>query len=165
MSNARQPWGYKPDNQMIPWGNWRLKADVDNEWMRDRSLEKNKLFLGIYSNPLQDSAVQVTMGAIYDRTKEYLGTTDKAIIAFRRIAIQAAKDLRDKGIVPATVDNPDLYAVRGFSAMLPKDKNWVEMSEPWRKAFAAPIPPEYAAPFAGGAAPRQQQAAAPMINT
>ena len=80
-----QPWGYKPDNPMIPWGNWRLKADVENEWMRDRSLEKTKLFLGIYSNPLQDSAVQVTMGALYDRTKEYLGTTDKAIIAFRRL--------------------------------------------------------------------------------
>src|SRR6266545_3659982 len=24
MDTARQPWGYKPDNMMIPWGNWRL---------------------------------------------------------------------------------------------------------------------------------------------
>ena len=104
MPTARQPWGYKPDNYMIPWGNWRLKADVDNEWLRDRSLEKDKLFLGIYSNPLQDSAVQVTMGAIYDRTREYLGTTDKAIIAFRRIMIQAAKTFRDTGELPPTVE-------------------------------------------------------------
>ena len=69
LETARQPFGYKPDDEMIPWGNWRVKADVDNAWLRDHSLEKDKLYLGIYSNPLQDSAVQVTMGAIYDRTR------------------------------------------------------------------------------------------------
>ncbi len=153
MDTARQPWGYKPDNMMVPWGNWRLKADVDNEWMRDRSLEKNHLFLGIYSNPLQDSAVQVTMGAIYDRTKEYLGTTDKAIITFRRLMITAAKKFRDTGELPPTVDNPELYRVRGFSAMLPKEENWVTASEDWRKAFAEPIPEEYRVDFFGGRQP------------
>jgi hypothetical protein len=159
MSTARQPWGYKPDDPMVPWGNWRLKADVDNEWLRDRSLEKDKLFLGIYSNPLQDSAVQVTMGAIYDRTREYLGTTDKAIITFRRIMIHAAKALRDKGELPPTIDNPSLYAVRGFAAMLPKDMNWIEASEPWRQAFSDGIPEEYRAAQAFGGRP----AAAPTI--
>jgi hypothetical protein len=154
MANARQPWGYKPDDMTIPWGNWRLKADVDNEWMRDRSLEKgagnNKLFLGIHSNPLQDSAVQVTMGALYDRTKEYLGTTDKAIIAFRRIMIQAAKAMRDRGEIPPTVNDGSLYAVRGFSAMLPQDLDWISTSEPWRKAFSAGVPQEYSAGGPGG---------------
>ena len=150
MANARQPWGYKPDDPMIPWGNWRLKADVDNAWLRDRSLEKEKLFLGIYSNPLQDSAVQVTMGAVYDRTRERLGTTDKAIITFRRIMIQAAKLFRDSGELPATVDNPSLYAVRGFAALLPQDMNWVDASLPWRKAFSAGPPAEYAAQVRGG---------------
>jgi hypothetical protein len=135
---------------MIPWGNWRLKADVDNAWLRDRSLEKEKLFLGIYSNPLQDSAVQVTMGAVYDRTRERLGTTDKAIIAFRRIMIQAARSFRDSGELPATVDNPSLYAVRGFAALLPQDMNWVDASLPWRKAFSAGPPAEYAAQVRGG---------------
>jgi phthalate 4,5-dioxygenase oxygenase subunit len=159
MSTARQPWGYKPDEPMVPWGNWRLKADVDNEWLRDRSLEKDKLFLGIYSNPLQDSAVQVTMGAIYDRTREYLGTTDKAIITFRRIMIQAAKALRDKGELPPTIDSSALYAVRGFAAMLPKDVNWIEASEPWRQAFSDGPPEQYRAAQAFGARP----AAAPSI--
>jgi phenylpropionate dioxygenase-like ring-hydroxylating dioxygenase large terminal subunit len=143
MDTARQPWGYKLDNMMIPWGNWRLKADVDNEWLRDRSLEKTHLFLGIYSNPLQDSAVQVTMGAVYDRTKEYLGTTDKAIIAFRRIMIQATKKLRDTGELPPTVDDPALYRLRGTEANLPKDANWVRETAPWRVAFAGDLPEEY----------------------
>jgi hypothetical protein len=135
---------------MIPWGNWRLKADVDNAWLRDRSLEKDKLYLGIYSNPLQDSAVQVTMGAVYDRTRERLGTTDKAIIAFRRIMVQAAKAFRDTGELPSTVDNPGLYAVRGFAALLPRDMNWVDASVSWRRAFSAGPPPEYAAQLRGG---------------
>jgi phthalate 4,5-dioxygenase oxygenase subunit len=150
MDRARQPWGYKPDDPMIPWGNWRLKADVDNEWLRDRSQEKEHLFLGIYSNPLQDSAVQVTMGAMYDRTREYLGTTDKAIIAFRRIMIEAAKTFRDTGALPPTVENPELYRVRGFSAILPREMNWIQASEDWRKAFSDGPPPEYRAQIARG---------------
>lgn len=152
MDTARQPWGYKADNMMIPWGNWRLKADVDNEWLRDRSLEKDHLFLGIYSNPLQDSAVQVTMGAIYDRTREYLGTTDKAIIAFRRLMIQAAKSFRDKGELPPTVDDPALYRVRGFAAVLPKEMNWIDVSKPWREAFSDGPPAEYRYTFRRGRA-------------
>ena len=149
MDTARQPWGYKPDNMMIPWGNWRLKADVDNEWLRDRSLEKTHLFLGIHSNPLQDSAVQVTMGAVYDRTKEFLGTTDKAIIAFRRIMIQAAKKFRETGELPPTVDDPSLYMVRGFAAILPRETNWIEASEDWRKAYSAGPPAEYRYNYVG----------------
>jgi hypothetical protein len=144
MMGARQPYGYKPDDPMVPWGNWRLRADVDNAWLRDRSLEKDKLYLGIYSNPLQDSAVQVTMGAMYDRTREYLGTTDKAIIAFRRIALRAAKALRDRGELPPTVDDPSLYRVRGTACVLPKEVSWVEATAPWREAFSAGPPPEYA---------------------
>jgi hypothetical protein len=89
------------------------------------------------------------MGAIYNRTREYLGTTDKAIIAFRRIIIQAAKALRDKGEIPLTVDDPSLFAVRGFSAILPKETNWIEASKDWRRAFSAGVPEEYQAPFGG----------------
>jgi hypothetical protein len=143
MVTARQPWGYKPDDPMVPWGNWRIKADVDNEWLRDRSLEKDKLYVGIYSNPLQDSAVQVTMGAIYNRTREFLGTTDKAIIAFRRVMIQAAKAYRDIGTLPPTVNDASMYRVRGTEVQLPKDMNWIEATEPWRKAFSEGPPEQY----------------------
>jgi phenylpropionate dioxygenase-like ring-hydroxylating dioxygenase large terminal subunit len=142
MITARQPWGYKPDDEMVPWGNWRLKADVDNGWRRDHSLERAKLYVGIYSNPLQDSAVQVTMGQMYDRTKEHLGTTDKAIIAFRRIMVDAAKKLAADDVLPPTVDDPRLYRVRGTAAKLPKDVPWVHATAPWREAFSAGPPPE-----------------------
>jgi len=164
MLTARQPWGYKQDNPMIPWGNWLLKADVDNEWLRDRSLEKKTLYLGIYSNPLQDSAVQVTMGQIYDRSREFLGTTDKAIITFRRIMVTAAKKFRDTGELPPTVNNAELYRVRGFAALLPKEANWIEASEDWRKAFSDGPPEEYRVGFGGGGFQRPV-AAPPAVST
>jgi hypothetical protein len=95
------------------------------------------------------------MGAIYDRTREYLGTTDKAIIAFRRLMVQAAKAYRDKGELPPTVDDPTLYRVRGFSALLPKDVDWIEASEDWRRAFSPGVPAEYAYNFRRGRAGAQ----------
>jgi phthalate 4,5-dioxygenase len=147
--NWRQPYGYKKDDLTMPWGNWRLKADWDNEWLRDRPLEKSELYLGILSNPLQDSAVQVTMGQIYDRTQEYLGTTDKAIIAFRRSMIRAAKTFRDTGELPPTVDDATLYRVRGTACKLPKDMPWIEATAPWREAFSAGPPDEYAVDLYG----------------
>jgi phthalate 4,5-dioxygenase len=164
METARQPWGYKPDNYMIPWGNWRVKADVENEWMRDRSLERDKLYLGIYSNPLQDSAVQVTMGAIYDRRREHLGTTDQAIITVRRQLIDAAKALRDRGEIPATVDNPHLSAVRGTECVLPDGMDWVKTTEPWREACNPGPPVEYASPGLGMRIGERQLAPPPLAQ-
>ncbi len=90
------------------------------------------------------------MGAIFDRSREFLGTTDKAIITFRRIMVTAAKKFRDTGELPATIDNPELYRVRGFAALLPKDQNWIEASEDWRKAFSDGPPEEYRVRVGGG---------------
>jgi hypothetical protein len=131
---------------MIPWGNWRVKADVENAWMRNPSLEKDTLFLGVHSNPMQDSAVQVTMGAIYDRRREHLGTSDKAIIAFRRMMIAAAKRFRDTGELPPSVDHPELSLVRGTECILPKDMDWVAATAPWRQGFNPGPPEEFRVP-------------------
>ena len=46
---------------------------------------------------LQDSAMQETMGAIVDRTKEKLGSGDTAIVAWRRLMLEQARRLRDTG--------------------------------------------------------------------
>jgi hypothetical protein len=35
------------------------------------------------------------MGAIQDRTREHLGTSDKAIVAYRRLLRQAIEDVRN----------------------------------------------------------------------
>jgi nitrite reductase/ring-hydroxylating ferredoxin subunit len=87
-------------------------------------------------------ALEGDMGAIYDRTQEYLGTTDKVIIAFRRSMLQAAKKFRDTGELPPTVDDASIYRLRGTEVNLPKDANWYEATAPYRVAFAPDLPEE-----------------------
>ena len=57
-------------------------------------------------------AVTGSMGPIYNRSHEHLGTTDALIIRTRRRMINAAKALRDDGITPPGVDNPEIYRQR-----------------------------------------------------
>jgi hypothetical protein len=66
------------------------------------------------------------MGAIYDRTQEHLGSSDTAIIQVRRRWLKAATDLRDHGITPLGVTNPDAYYVRPAGVVLPRVAAWVE---------------------------------------
>jgi hypothetical protein len=122
MREFRNPYGYLPESSGFN-GRWRVKANKDNDYFLDRRLP---LFLGIKSNPLQDGAVQESMGPIYDRMKERLGTTDAAIIRVRRRLIEAARALRDRAENPPAVDDPALYRVRNHWAILPKEQNWIE---------------------------------------
>ena len=43
------------------------------------------------------------MGPIYDRTKEHLGVSDIAVIRFRRLMIDAARQLAESGATPPSL--------------------------------------------------------------
>ena len=123
----RIPWGFaEPTTE--PAGAWKPKAHAGNDYFLDRDLEREKLFCGIISSPLQDAAVQESMGPISDRTREHLGPSDAMIIRVRRRLLQAAKDLRDRGTVPPGVDEPCIYRVRPVAAIIPTDADWLEMT-------------------------------------
>ena len=51
----------------------------------------------------QDMAVTESMGTVYDRSHEHLGTTDGAIIRMRRVLIDAARALAN-GTEPPTAE-------------------------------------------------------------
>ena len=57
----------------------------------------------------QDHAVIESMGAIYDRTQEHLGTSDLMVIRMRRLLLKAAHELREHGTPPPGVDDPEVY--------------------------------------------------------
>ncbi len=103
--------------------------------MIDREKQRTVSFTGIPTVPLQDTAVTESMGPIYDRSKEHLGTSDAMIIEVRRILINAAKALREQGVTPPGVDHPELYRVRSASVVLPKEVRWLEATEETLKAF------------------------------
>ncbi len=130
---ARIPHGFMEPTS-APAGAWRSKACAGNDYLIDRSLEKTRLFCGILSNPLQDSAIQESMGPIVDRTQEHLGPADNVIIRVRRRLIEAARALRDQGVTPPGVDRPDLYNVRPVGMVLSIGTDWAEATQGRREA-------------------------------
>lgn len=99
-----------------------------NDWLIDREVQRTKTFTGIPGLNTQDLAAQESMGRIVDRSRESLGTTDKAIIMYRRILLDAVRNLQN-GIDPPGVD-PDTYrGVRAADAILPKDLPWQESAK------------------------------------
>ncbi len=53
--------------------------------------------------------------------------------------IQAAKALRDQGIVPTCVDQPELYRQRSGEVILPRAVNWWEATKEAREQFAPTV--------------------------
>ena len=69
------------------------------------------------------------MGPIIDRTKEHLGTADIAVIATRRLLIQAAKDVQ-QGKVPIGARPGSVSEVRPAEMVLPHGTAWAEAMQP-----------------------------------
>ena len=109
-----------------------------NDYQVDRELQRSNHgvdgYAGIVGSNMQDQAVTESMGPIYDRTSEHLGTSDAMVIRTRKRLIDAAKDLRDKGTVPPGVDDPNVYQQRSGGVVLPKGVDWVEATKELRKA-------------------------------
>jgi len=131
---AGDPGGYLPEKS-DPLQQWRLKADLSNDYLMDYEAQRTKRFSGVPSVNLQDKAALESMGPIADRTKEHLGTTDAMVIQVRRRLLNAAKALRDHGIVPPGVDEPKLYRVRSATVILPAGENWIGSATDYLKAF------------------------------
>jgi hypothetical protein len=109
-----------PTNDFIP-GSWRRIRNKDNDYMIDRARQRTENFTGLPGNRVEDAAMTESMGPIYDRTREHLGTTDSAIIFWRRYVMKMARDL-EQGIEPPMLSNPDLFRNVPLDATLPDDK-------------------------------------------
>jgi hypothetical protein len=118
------------------YGRFRAVATSSNDYLIDRALQKRDSYTGIASIFLQDQAATESMGEIYDRTQERLGTSDAMVIRTRKRLIDAARALRDRAEVPPGVDNPEVYAVRSGGVVLPNDANWIAATAELRRGWA-----------------------------
>ncbi len=107
-----------------------------NEYLIDRAKQKRDSYTGIDGVSEQDSAVQEAMGAIVDRSREHLGTSDTAIIAARRLLLREARELQREGHGPAAVSRPEAFRVRSASLLLRRD---VSYEETVKDALTAPV--------------------------
>jgi phenylpropionate dioxygenase-like ring-hydroxylating dioxygenase large terminal subunit len=128
-------------------GRFNLPQSLENDYMIDREAQRSwKSFTGIPGVRQQDMAVTESMGPIYKRYNEHLGTTDAMIIRTRRKLLATAKALRDNGVIPPGVDNPEVYRQRSGECILPRDVFWWDATKPMREIFeVAEIPPEFVA--------------------
>ncbi len=97
-----------------------------NDYRIDRERQRTATYSGIHDFVSQDFMVTESMGPICDRTKEHLGTTDKAVIRMRNILLRAATGL------PAGAEPPALArAGRDFRTIRSAEKI-LEPGEDWR---------------------------------
>jgi phthalate 4,5-dioxygenase oxygenase subunit len=148
-------------------GRFRLKffyetAESGNfDFGVDREVQKtNRTVTGYTGMPsviVQDSAITWSQGAIVDRSKEALGSTDAMIIRVRRRLLAAARDLREHGMIPPGVDEPALYRQRSGWAMVPTQADFWEYLRPAREAFQKVDAPAANGKVSHGAVPERER--------
>jgi hypothetical protein len=81
-------------NELTP--DYHMVRNKANRYLQDRESMKNKSFSGIgYNFQAQDACVIESAGAVQDRTKEHLVTSDKAIVAARKLLLKGMQDIKE----------------------------------------------------------------------
>ena len=106
-------------------GTFWLLRNASNDYLVDRNVQKTRTFTGIEGVNTQDFAVQEGMGPIVDRTREQLGTTDRAIVMARRLYREAV-DAVEQEWAPKGTDPETYRSVRAADMILPSDRPWQE---------------------------------------
>jgi len=136
-----EPGGNQVDAPLRPdstdwYGRFRFQANAKNDFHIDRDKQRGGTsYTGIPSVSLEDHAVTESMGPIYDRTSEHLGSSDAMIIRTRRRLMAAAAAVRDRGSIPPGVDQPEAYRLRSGGVVLPDGADWFQATLPLQQAF------------------------------
>lgn len=114
--------GNGPDH--VDQQSFRSIRNKQNNWRIDRQVQKTETFTGIEGINTQDRAVQESMGPVVDRSQEHLGPADRAVIAARRLLLQAIKTVEDGGDPPGV--GTSYYQARGMEKIFPRTSTWRE---------------------------------------
>jgi nitrite reductase/ring-hydroxylating ferredoxin subunit len=94
----------------------------------DREVQRTTTFSGVKDFVSQDLMVTESMGPIYDRSQERLGTIDKAIIRMRNQLIRSAKAIAEDPDAPllalAGPEDHDFRSLRGADKILDEGEDW-----------------------------------------
>jgi phthalate 4,5-dioxygenase len=106
--------------ELVP-GTFHTAENLDNDYRIDRDAQKTRSFTGIRSVVAQDLAVtQDQAGPVSDRSKEYLTSSDRAIIMLRKRILTRVQELQ-AGMEPPEVRAPEAYRVRPGDFKLARD--------------------------------------------
>ena len=100
-----------------------------NNYLQDRRMQKTVNFTGIEDFLNHDACATESMGAIFDRSREHLGVSDKAVIAVRKFLLTTVKKFQSGKEPPhlARASNRNWFPhIDCFAYLLPRDTPWRE---------------------------------------
>ncbi len=128
---------YRPNT--TEWtGRWKLQENWKNDYLIDRTMQRDVNYTGLMGFVLQDQMITESMGAISDRTWEHLAPSDIAITKTRRVLVKAATDYAKDGTLPKSARDPRQFeGVRGGWFV---ESTGVDWQDGYRKQIAnAPL--------------------------
>jgi phthalate 4,5-dioxygenase oxygenase subunit len=118
---------------------WNRKTQIDpsyhrirnlqNNYLQDRGLQATTDYTGIENFLNEDGCATESMGPIYDRSREHLGVSDKAVIAVRKFLIDAVKEFQSGQEPPHLVREParnQFPHIDTFAQTIPAGIHWRE---------------------------------------
>jgi len=98
-----------------------------NHYLQDREMQKTVTYTGIEDFLNHDAVATESMGPIFDRSKEHLAVSDKAVIALRKYLLGAVKTVQDGKEAPHMVRDQKQNRfphVDCFAELMPADIHW-----------------------------------------
>jgi phthalate 4,5-dioxygenase oxygenase subunit len=115
---------------VLEWGvdvdqNFDGKRNRGNMYLQDRAAMKEGNFTGVAGIPNQDIVMWEGMGPISDRSKERVGASDVAVVAFRRLMVEAARKMQTGGPAIGAGEPHICHAtISAYEGVVPKTTNW-----------------------------------------
>jgi phthalate 4,5-dioxygenase len=105
--------------------NFRKIRNASNSYQQDREAMKRGDFTGIKGIPTQDMAMWESMGPIADRSRDHPGSSDVAVVQFRRMMVAAVKKFQEGAPAIGTAE-PRIPQVKlaSFEGIAPKSADW-----------------------------------------
>jgi phthalate 4,5-dioxygenase len=131
LNMRKKPFTNEERKSLRSWigADYRRIRNLGNNYLQNRELQRTASYTGIEAfNPAeQDGCATESMGAIWDRSKEHLGYSDKTIIALRKMLLRAVSDLAEGKEPPHIIRDPqhnDFSKLRSMKGVLPAGTDW-----------------------------------------
>ena len=115
--------GY-PFQMLPPKGVVRRTHRIENDYQIDREAQRRATYTGISDFRSHDMMATETAGRIFDRTREHLGSGDRALVKMHKLLIDAAKGLAAGSEPPALAGAGDFRSIHGAEKILGPDEDW-----------------------------------------
>ncbi|RZJ15994.1 MAG: aromatic ring-hydroxylating dioxygenase subunit alpha [Haliea sp.] len=101
--------------QFISLPDYIPNAGRHNSWGFNAEEQRTQTYLGMGEEDINvhDQWAVESMGPIQDRTREHLGSSDKVIMANRRVLIKAIATVQEGGVAPGIADASQSALMRG----------------------------------------------------